>query len=92
MSSGLEGHTLPGVIWAGCQGQALQITHSAHSSMFKVPSVHLNYFLSLSVHPESTISRVEPLESENTQMTGHNFIAQVYRGVKLPPILPIWNF
>lgn len=45
--------------WCGRGGVGSTNHHSAHSSVFKVSSVHLNYFLSHSVHPGSAISFVE---------------------------------
>ena len=44
-----EGHMLPGVIWETCRLSTSPF--SPQSVLFRVPSVYLNYFLSLSAHP-----------------------------------------
>lgn len=60
--------------------------------MFKVPWIHLNYFLSLSVHPGITILFVEPFQkSLNTHTAGPNPTANGCKSRKLPLVGHIWH-
>lgn len=78
MPSGLEGHTLPAVIWEGCQ-QAIKL----HKSPFS-PQLHVQgplntfklFLVTFCVHPDITVLLCGAfLKSLNTQTTGRNLTA-----------------